>query len=141
MTLSGLQWNQVKGFHLQPLFPPKAGVADDSYDQSRKESCPMNVVRFLHHFVTNGSGPGRVASELKLPGFSQRPGMHQPIEEPCRTPLTIDDRELLHAMGICSVMRPEPAAQSTGSESDSCGDKVNTGASRQPDFPGGKVPI
>lgn len=100
----------------------------------------MNVVRFLHH-LTNGSGPGRVASELKLPGFSQRPGMHQPIEDPYGTPLTIDDRELLHEMGICSEIRQEPMARSTGSETGSGGEKVNTGVSKQPDFPGGKVSI
>lgn len=60
----------------------------------------MEVLRFLNYHFRDRSEPYGVASTARLPEFSQRPGMHQPVEDPQESPFTRADHELLGQMGI-----------------------------------------
>ena len=63
----------------------------------------MSRLRFLHYFVHHRSGPDEIV--LTQLEFSQRPGMHQPIEDFEGSPFTRADRKFLSQVGICSDIR------------------------------------
>jgi hypothetical protein len=84
----------------------------------------MDGLPFLHYFLYNRSGPDEITSDVRRPEFSQRPGMHQPIEDLEGSPFTWEDREFLSQMGICSEISGTDDQRSHGSKSSS---KANCG--------------
>lgn len=100
----------------------------------------MDGLRFLFYFVHNASGPNGIASELRQLEFSQRPGMHQPIEDGDELFFAQADREFLSQMGICAEIS---GAQNGGFHNAKTNMRENAvvSISAQDGFPHRKLPI
>ena len=60
----------------------------------------MDIRRSLQSFVHDRFGSHSVDTELSYPDFSQRPGMHQPVEDQDASLFSRTDLDLLRQMGI-----------------------------------------
>lgn len=60
----------------------------------------MTARRFLHGFVRSESAPQQEPGNVAGAVIFQRPGMHQPIDEPDSLSLSPEDREFLLQMVI-----------------------------------------
>lgn len=60
----------------------------------------MTTRRFLHNFVGSKSAPQQAPDDVTSPVIFQRPGMHQPIDEPDPLSFSAEDHEFLRHVGI-----------------------------------------
>jgi hypothetical protein len=65
----------------------------------------MDFLRFFYSLESDGDRSHEVASASRQLALSQRPGMHQTIEDPDGILFTSADRKLLCQMGICPAIR------------------------------------